>query len=218
VLEDELSDGFGAEDGAEDGVDAPCEGAGRGGGGAAGRGGALVDVVAGFGAVGDAAGRGAGEGIVDDGVAVLVAAGALRAVFLRADALRAVLRFAPTRPRLPFFAFAFAFTFAVRAPARLPFARPPFFLRPDRFALRAIKPPVSGLNSLRSTRRRWRRSTSMQEVKRFVKLIPMRIIRQSYANCAWRSACVRCWCCVIAAGMHSSASRPRLKALQSSAL
>lgn len=98
---------------------------------------------------GFAAAGAAGRGAIDDvgvAVAVLVDAAfffgaALRAVFLRAVALRALLlralllRFAP---RLPFF--------AVRAAARLPFARPPF-LRPDRFdflPVRAIKPPVSG--------------------------------------------------------------------------
>jgi hypothetical protein len=97
-----------------------------------------------------AAGRGAIEEDAGAGVAALGAAffGAalravfLRAVFLRAGALRALLlRFAPR--------LAFAF-FAVRdAAARLPFARPPFFL-PDRFdflPVRAIKPPVSGLDS-----------------------------------------------------------------------
>jgi hypothetical protein len=70
--------------------------------------------------------------------AVFLRAVVLRAVFLRAVVLRAVLlRFAPR----------FAF-FATRVAARFPFARPPF-LRPrfDFLPVRAIKPPVSGLNS-----------------------------------------------------------------------
>jgi hypothetical protein len=104
------------------------------------------------------------------------------AFFLRAGlAFFAVLRFAAGRPRrlavprLPFFAPVRAA--AVRRFAPLAFARAPF-LRPRfdfDFALRAIKPPVSGMKFSASSVAA-RRPARMQEDNGFVKPIPVRII------------------------------------------
>jgi hypothetical protein len=122
--------------------------AGRCGGGDAGRGAWLIGAV-GLGAIGGgAAGRGAGAGIMaGDFGAALRAAAFLRAGFARF----AVLRFAAARPRFAPFLVRLPLRAAARV-VRLDFARAPF-LRPDRFdfdldPVRAIKPPVSELNSL----------------------------------------------------------------------
>lgn len=108
-------------------------------------------------------GGGEGRGAIGAGdVAGVVAAGfgaALRAAFLRAGFafLAVVLRFAAGRPRrfaaarLPFFALLPARAAAERrfvvdfAFARAPFLRPRFDFDLD--ALRAITPPVIGMNS-----------------------------------------------------------------------
>jgi hypothetical protein len=170
----------------EDGELEPKDGGRGGDGGAAGRGGWCdIGAAAGFGAMGGGEGRGIGAdepiGVMLGGFAAAFGAD-LRAAFLRAGfAFFAVLRFAAGRPRrlavprLPFFAPVRAA--AVRRFAPLAFARAPF-LRPRfdfDFALRAIKPPVSGMKFAASSVA-LRRPARMQEDNGFVKPIPVRII------------------------------------------